>query len=124
MPLRGADGVRKAIKELEFSANDKLRGVVFQALGNIQNGTPRDTGRAINNWFVSVGAPSSQVTDDTSGNEIKLGDLPDYIIGKTIYFSNNLPYIERLEYGAWSQQAPTGWVRSEISSLKQAVRNI
>lgn len=124
MPLRGLNDVKKAIDDLTFDTNDRVRGIVFQALGNIQEGTPRDSGRASNNWFISVGAPSNQVTDDVSGNELKLSDVPKFIIGKKVFYTNNLDYIERLEYDGWSQQAPVGWVRTELIQAKRALRKL
>lgn len=121
MPLRGLDNVKKAIDDLTIDTNDKVRGVIFQTLGNIQRGTPVDSGRARNNWFVSFGAPSSKVTDSVTGNELLIGDLPKFIIGMKVFFTNNLGYIERLEYDGWSQQAPVGWVRSELVRAKRAL---
>lgn len=124
MPLRGLDSVKLAISNLEANTNEKLRGVIFQALGNIQIGTPVDTGRARNNWFLSTKYSSTKITARLSGNEIDIAKIPEKIIGTKIYFTNNLPYIERLEYDGWSNQAPAGWVRAEILRLRKAIRNL
>jgi len=38
-----------------------------------------------------------------------------------IYFTNNLPYAARIEYGAHSTQAPSGMVRVALSTVEQSV---
>lgn len=124
MPLRGLDNVKKAIDDLTIDTNDRVRGVIFQTLGNIQRGTPVDSGRARNNWFASIGAPSSETTEALTGNEISINDIPNFVIGKKVFFTNNLGYIERLEYDGWSQQAPVGWVRTELIRAKRALRKL
>ena len=37
-----------------------------------------------------------------------------------ITLTNNLPYAQRLEYG-WSQQAPQGFVRVNVSRFQQLI---
>ena len=124
MPIRGISNIKKALDDLTINTNDKVRGVMFQALANIQTGTPVDSGRARSNWFISTTAPSDKVTESTSGNNITLEDLPPFVLDKTVYYTNNLPYIERLEYSGWSKQAPSGWVRTELIRAKRALRKI
>lgn len=48
------------------------------------------------------------VVAETTGKvlELKLGD--------TFYFTNNMPYAERIEFKGWSSKAPTGMVRVNI----------
>lgn len=124
MPLKGVRQVKDAIQNLTVNANKNIRGIMFQTLANIQIGTPRDTGRAANNWFISVGSPSDKSSDSTSGNKLSIEDLPKSVFGQKFYYTNNLPYIERLEYGGHSQQAPKGWVRAEIKRAKRALRKL
>lgn len=86
--------------------------------------TPVDQGRARGNWQFSINAPANGALDtlDKTGqfsiaavkfgaNSWKQGD---------IWLTNNLPYIERLEYG-WSQQAPSGMVRLTVREFRQHV---
>ena len=147
MPLIGRDKVDKAIVDTVITTNDNLKGVYFAGLANIINGTPADTGRARNNWFLSVGTPSNSMT--TSKNKAgassirQLSKMPDQLLGKKIFFTNNLPYIGTLEYGgfpspvklgSWidgkyqklsdggfSKQAPDGWVRSTLIAMKNKI---
>jgi len=124
MPVRGIGNIKKAIDDITTNTNDKVRGVMFQALSNIQLGTPVDSGRARSNWFLTTTSPSDKETNSVSGNSITLNDLPPFVLDKTIYYTNNLPYIERLEFQGWSKQAPSGWVRTEIIRAKRALRKI
>ena len=65
--------------------------------------------------------------------------MPKSILGKRLFFTNNLPYINKLEYGGYpnppknvtgktaggfSLQAPIGWVRKELKKMRKAIRNI
>jgi hypothetical protein len=48
-------------------------------------------------------------------------DFYGFKLGDTVYFSNPLPYGPRLEYDAWSSQAPDGMVRPAVVALKAAL---
>ena len=150
MPLKGLKGVKLAIDKLEQSANDNVRGVYLAGLKNIVQETPADTGRARNNWFLSVGSPSSKTTTSTSiGGGASLGQaskVPKNVLGKKIFFTNNLPYIGVLEYGGFprpvkkgskikgryqklsrngfSLQAPKGWVRINLKRMQSKIKKL
>jgi len=82
--------------------------------------TPVDTGRARANWFLTQGAPSTQL-DEYKGaktGEVAPPTPPDVstITGdEPVYIVNNLPYIEALENGH-SKQAPAGMVALAIQA--------
>jgi len=150
MPLIGLKGVKLAIDELPKNANDNVRGVYLAGLKNIVQETPADTGRARNNWFLSVGAPSNKTTTSESvGGGASLSQaskLPKNVLGKKIYFTNNLPYIGVLEYGGFpkpvkkgsringryqklsrngfSLQAPKGWVRINLKRMQSKIKKL
>ncbi|PZQ46171.1 MAG: hypothetical protein DI551_05690 [Micavibrio aeruginosavorus] len=101
---------RKVIATLE-------RRVIYTALallGQVKVLTPVKTGRARSNWHLDIGAPTFVIVE-AKGDLI--ADVTDYKIDKTIFVSNNLPYIQRLEDG-WSQQAPSGFVIDAIAYAK------
>lgn len=85
--------------------------------------TPVDTGLARGNWQTTTGSPASgslERTDPSGAQAIaeaiaNMGTAQD-----TTYLTNNLPYIEALEYGH-SQQAPNGMVRKNIARFKRIV---
>jgi hypothetical protein len=84
-------------------------------------------GRFRGNWLVSFDAPKTESIDlvDPRGVEAK-GDAAALIqsfdseIG-TIWIMNNLPYGPRLEYEAWSKQAPAGMVRVSVTEFQTYV---
>lgn len=144
MPLIGRENVDKAIVELTKQTNNNLREIYFHGLSKMMIGTPVDTGRARSNWFLTTGIPSNSTTPSKSRKENI--DLPKNILGKKIYFTNNLPYIGALEYGGYpspvkngtwnkkrgsfeirsisgfSDQAPKGWIRIELIKMRNKIK--
>lgn len=74
-------------------------------------------GRFRGNWQLTFDVPAQGETGrvDKTGAETlargtsKMGEF-DLLSFDSVYFTNNVPYAVRLEYG-WSQQAPQGMVR-------------
>ena len=151
MPLLGREKVTKMTEEYYLKVNNDLRGVYLAGLFNVVQGTPVDEGRARNNWFLSIGAPSSKTTTSKAkglGAIRQLQQMPKRILNNKVFFSNNLPYIETLEYGGYpnpvkvgsfdvkskqfvkkstggfSKQAPVGWVRGVLIAMKNKVRKL
>ena len=83
-------------------------------------------GQAKGHWVASVGSSSAALTGniDPSGQETIKGitATAEGSVGDVFYLVNNLPYIRRLEYEGWSQQAPDGMVRRAVSELPVAFR--
>lgn len=85
--------------------------------------SPVDTGRFKGNWQAAIGNVPQGVLEleDKSPNgtagTATMSRLDASIAGvkggDVIYFVNNLPYAERLEYG-WSKQAPNGVLIASI----------
>ena len=152
MPLDGMDNVKKMIAKNKRDANEKIRGVYLSGLSNIIRATPTDTGRARNNWFLSVGVPFSLAGRSSKkgggGSERSLQQMPKWVLNKKIFFTNNLPYIGVLEYGGFpspvengsyikrsksfeilsvngfSKQAPGGWVRTTLIKMQNKIRSL
>ena len=152
MPLIGRVNLDLAIADLVGVANDDVRGVYLAGLKNIVQGTPADSGRARNNWFLSVGAPSNKITTSSSvgggGSLSQASKTPKDVLNNTIFFTNNLPYIGVLEYGGFpspvengsyikrsksfeilsingfSKQAPNGWVRKTVIQMQNKIRSL
>ena len=92
-------------------------------LGNlIVQGSAVDKGRFINNWMSSIGTIDASTTEATSvSGADSIGRLNGTINGVKVggasfYFTNTLPYSQRLEYEGWSAKMPQGTVR--INALK------
>ena len=147
MPLHGADDVKKMIAKNKRDTNLSLRKIYLKGLSEIARGTPVDTGRARNNWFLTMGKPSTK-TDEGSQKRDETVKTPKTVLGKKIYFTNNLPYIGVLEYGGYpkpvkkgsynkkkkkyvklskggySLQAPKGWVRAALMRMRNKIRSL
>lgn len=80
--------------------------------------TPVDTGRLRGNWQTTINAPAVAELDrlDPNGG-IALAEVLANMGGllDVVYFSNNLPYAERIEYDGYSAQAPEGMVRRHVA---------
>ena len=80
-------------------------------------------GRLKGNWQATFGSPSSyqlSIKDESGGATIeKMKSVITRWDGiNPIYFANNLPYAEIIEYGAHSTQAPQGMVRISIAQFQ------
>ena len=153
MPLLGRERVSYQLEVgIRERINTNLKGVYLAGLQQIIQATPADEGRARNNWFLTVGAPSSSTTLNAniggSGSLSQLARLPASVLGKRIYFTNNLSYIGVLEYGGFpspvekgsyikrsnsyeilsangfSKQAPNGWVRRTLILMQNNIRSL
>lgn len=127
MPLIGRKRVKKLLDSSYTILNDNLRGVYLAGLTNVVQGTPVDTGRARNNWFLSVGHPSDSITTSKAkglGAIRSLRTMPKRVINKKLYYTNNLPYIDALEYSGHSQQSPRGWVRTTLIKMQNKIRSL
>lgn len=104
---------------------DKVRRAsVLELFKLVIYSTPVDTGRLRGNWQTTINTPKWGVIgrDDTGGAVAlaeamaNLGSLVD-----VVWFTNNLPYAERIEYDGWSKQAPEGMVRRHLASWQRIV---
>jgi len=151
MPLIGRDKVDKAIEARYLKANDDLLKIYLRGMANIIKDTPVDKGTARNNWFFSIGAPSSAITTSSSNGLATIRELrkvPKRVLNRKLYLTNNLPYIGVLEYGGYpspvkkgsyikslkkyqklssggfSLQAPGGWVRKALMTMQSDIRKL
>lgn len=104
---------------------DKVRRAsVLELFKLVIMATPVDTGRLRGNWQTTINSPADAATtrDDPNGAAAlaeamaNLGSLAD-----VVWFTNNLPYAERIEYEGWSRQAPEGMVRRHIAQWQRIV---
>jgi len=91
-------------------------------------GTPRDTGSARASWLPSKGDPQGRNVERTDGAAYPQRATVQAVarsigIGDTASLGNAQPYMLRLEYEAWSAQAPGGWTRTAIAQLQVIADN-
>lgn len=122
--------VDKFAKQIGVDVVTVVKKLSFDIFADVVAGTPVDTGRAMNNWNISVGSINPSVNDiGGSANTLaaaKRASAPAKLAGirpfDTVWISNHLPYIGFLEEGS-SSQAPNGWVSQAIQrNLSQLAR--
>lgn len=102
------------------SLEKSMRAAAFAVDRELVNTTPVDTGRAKNNWLLSLNLPDTRLL---KSSEINLGAsaLEAFTFRDDILITNNLPYIRRLNDGS-SVQAPAGFVDIAIQRGVNALR--
>lgn len=117
--------VSKFVEKAKKNPEKVMRQVSIKLFSAIIKASPVDTGCFRMNWMASGGIPASGITDatDKSGN-IATGNATGFVLKASDWheftLTNNLPYAQRLEYG-WSQQAPAGVVRTNVSRFQQLI---
>ena len=114
----------KALKDA-----DKLtKRITGEMLQQVVVATPIDTSAARQNWRVGVGAINPKAdTKDTDGSgqgAINRGIATIQSgggIGKVVYISNSLKYIEKLNNG-WSMQAPKNFMQISFMNVVNKYR--
>lgn len=119
-----SDDVQGFAAKAGKSVDETMRAIALELFSSTIKDTPVDTGRARGNWQTTIGAPATGEVDRLGeGDAVKevSATVADFSGGKVIYLSNNLPYIYRLEYDGWSDQAPGGMLRKNVARIQQIV---
>ena len=95
--------------------DDRIRAATFGIFAGIRKDTPVDTGRARGNWQCTIGAPF--VGEDESGSDEQIQQTIPRRAGSVVYLTNNVPYIQKLEYG-YSTKSPNGMVRVNVARFE------
>jgi hypothetical protein len=121
-------GLEKAVRTVSLQAYTNI--VINTPVGNPelwQSEAPPGYvgGRARANWNIDINTVDLSVTDSTAEPESgrALNVTAKYKLGATIYISNNLPYIQRLNEG-WSSQAPANFVDKGIMLASRQAKQI
>mgnify|MGYP003625987674 FL=1 len=124
-----------ALEVVQVTAIDLFTRVVKQTpVGNPslwkpagERKAPKDyqPGKLRANWQASVSTPERSILDirDTDGGKTIAGitQIVQASTGQDLYLANNLPYAGRIEFGAYSTQAPAGMVRVNVAAFQQAI---
>lgn len=126
-------------RQTEVSIEQAVRAIVIELFSSVIADTPVDTGRARGNWQTSIGGPirgtierddntgpvGSQSAKATGGAIFELDQVTGTMrMGQTIYLTNNMPYILRLEFEHWSRQAPHGMMRKNVARINTIVDEV
>lgn len=130
-------------RKKQVEIKEVRKAYAFALYSSIVKKTPVDTGRARGNWNVSVGSPDTSTTETTQQKYNSKESIPTPNGDESIFISNNLDYIEKLEYGGYpnppkggsgktvngfSKQAPNGMVGVTLANneniFNAAVRSV
>ena len=130
-------------KKKEVEIRNVRKAYAFGLYSSIVKKTPVDTGRARGNWNITVGVDDYTQSENVTPKFHSSNEVPDPKGDETIYISNNLPYITKLEYGGYpnppkggsgktvngySRQAPEGMVGVTLANneniFNSAVRSV
>jgi hypothetical protein len=128
-----AADLRKFADATNRTIADTLVGTVTELAVRVVQRSPVDTGRFRGNWQIGDGGPDTRT--DSPFDKQPLGSAPALgsfarwqdqlegaLPGTVIYITNSLPYARRLEYEAWSKQAPAGMVRVTLTEYAQIIK--
>jgi hypothetical protein len=143
------EGIEEAIKDVEDQKKayeNAIRKAVIELFRRVILKTPVDKGQARSNWQASINSPISSILNEEDPRGTKaINKMVNIVLGKkdvseaTFWLSNNLPYIDVLEYGeypnppkkgtgktagGYSIQAPTGMVRAALRELSGIIREV
>ena len=135
--------LNKYVKDKDTEIKEVRKTYAFALYSSIVKKTPVDTGRARGNWNITVGHDNTTASTRTTPQFKSVTDVPKVEGDETIYISNNLPYITKLEYGGfpnppkkgngktvngYSKQAPEGMVGVTLANnqniFDSAVRSV
>ena len=136
--------LNKYAKKKKVEIKKVRKNYAFALYSSIVKKTPVDTGRARGNWNITVGHDDTLPKENTVPQFKSVEEVPKVEGDETIYISNNLPYITKLEYGGYpnppkkgsgktingySKQAPEGmvgvtWIHLQPNTVKQEYRTL
>jgi hypothetical protein len=128
----------KAADNLIENVEKRVRRAALLADETLVLSTPVDTGRARSNWLVTVGSPASFSSAVIKSPESAIaearaaveqfkisrkGILFKRASGNTIFITNNVSYISKLNSGS-SAQAPAGFVEAAVSRARRSLGSL
>lgn len=124
-PERFERRMKELGEKVETGSHEIVRRAALAADRELVLSTPVDTGRARSNWLVGIDGPRRE-TVGAMPTSTAIARAQDAIeasrSGQSIWISNNLPYIGRLNDG-YSAQAPAGFVERAILRGAESVRS-
>lgn len=118
--------IRRIGRNVERRADEVVRETALVVDQAVVLATPVDTGRARGNWQVGIDTAvtdARDVLDPSGAGTIAEGAarVAGRRSGQTIFISNNVPYIGRLNEGS-SSQAPAMFVEQAVAAGVDKVR--
>lgn len=102
-------------EDMGLAVEQVARATIIDLFTAIIYDTPVDTGRLQGNWQTTIGQPAVGELDRNGPAGATVEILTTVREPDVYFFTNNLPYAERIEFDGWSHtKAPAGMVRINI----------
>ena len=115
------DNIAAYAKAKNKTIDTVIKAVSIELFGSVIEDTPRDTGRAQNNWQATYNTPAGGEVDSlaatqsvVSGVTSKVNAAPE---GAVLFLTNNLPYIAKLETN-------NAMVRKNVARISSAIKSV
>ena len=106
--------IKLSVEKIDSELLTAVKKVAVAVDGALVLATPVDTGLARNNWLPSLNVKRNFFDATVKGSPVNVkrtkGQLLKLELGDIIYFTNNLPYIGKLNKGS-SKQAAANFVQ-------------
>jgi hypothetical protein len=140
-------------QKIEAETSDDAVRIVLEIHSRTVLKTPTDAGILKNNWYLTIGSPSGEMTEseDPSGTAVisrAIAAAQGFKLGQSLWLTNNSPYAVVWEFGTfvppdpgpskdpregrlgvvlvqggYSLQAPQGFLGISIEEVVSALRN-
>lgn len=111
----------KYANKQKLKLKEVRKSFVFNLYNAIVLKTPVDTGRARGNWQVTSGKAADKTTENKQPIHRSKSDLPENNNDESYFISNNLPYINTLEYGGYPDPVKKGtWDKNKKTYVKKS----
>lgn len=116
-----ADDVKRFAVKAE-QVNEKVwRASLFNVFTNVVLGSPVDTGRFRNNWFLEPTAGTQTTNAKGKQGSAALSRISKALpaLGESAVLYNNLPYAATIEYGGYPNPVKIGTYNKRTKSYEQ-----
>lgn len=118
--LNNPNGAEKIREIFVRRTVDLMRLATIDFFRQAAISTPVDTGRARAGWTPSINVPSSYVPAEGKYSMPSWPKLGTITVSDTVYITNNVPYIKRLNNG-YSEQAPARFVEQAAARVQNSI---
>lgn len=123
--MKGMKEIDRMNEAYKIQIKKAMKVGIIEALRQVTISTPVDTGRARWSWFLSVRVPSPELPPEGKYSAPKINERmqalnENFTVSDTLYLTNNVSYVPKLNDG-YSRQAPARFVEKSAAIAQQAV---
>lgn len=126
--IKGFDGVAQAGLWHAKKIKEYRDAMIVQVFSKVIEETPITTGKLVNSWRTSTGAPIVEEAQDFSpNNSSPLAELRDTVLRSNteqdVYMANGAGHAYGVEFFSWAYlQRPEGMVRKNILGYEEHIQ--